>query len=71
MISYQNIGFRKFRNSLSGMTDAVLRHRPDVLFLGDLGVPRNKVGKLRQTLERKLGNEWFLLPSPETDYLFY
>jgi hypothetical protein len=60
MISYQNIGFSKFSNSLGGITDAVLRHRPDVLFLEDLGVPRKKAGKLRQTLERKLGDEWFL-----------
>ncbi len=60
-IIYQNIGFHKLSNSLGGITDAVLRHRPDVLFLGDLGVPRNKVGRLRQTLEKKLGDEWFLL----------
>jgi hypothetical protein len=29
MLSYQNIGFRKFSNSLGGITDAVLRHRLD------------------------------------------
>jgi hypothetical protein len=32
-----------------------------LFFLGDLGVARNKNGKLQQTLERKLGDEWFVL----------
>ena len=61
MIGYQNVGFRRLRSSLQGVVNAVLQQRPDILFLGDLGVPRNKIGKLRQTLERKLGDEWFVL----------
>jgi hypothetical protein len=40
--------------------NAVLQQRADILFLGDLGVARNKIGKLRQNLERKLGDEWFV-----------
>jgi hypothetical protein len=46
---------------LDGLAHAILKHRSDILFLGDLGIPRNTIGKLRQILERKLGDEYFLL----------
>ena len=39
----------------------VEQHRPDVLFLGDLRTPRNKIGRQRMEVERRLGEEWFLL----------
>ena len=61
VISYLNIGFRRLERSLPGIVHFVLHHRPDVLFLGDLGVARNKVGRLKLTLERDLGDEWFML----------
>ena len=61
MISYLNIGFRRLERSLHGIAHFVLHHRPDVLFLGDLGVARNKVGRLKLMLERDLGDEWFML----------
>ena len=61
VVSYLNIGFRRLKQSLNGVAQSILHHRPDVLFLGDLGVARNKVGKLKQMLERDLGDEWFML----------
>ena len=61
VISYLNIGFRRLERSLHGIAHFVLHHRPDVLFLGDLGVARNKVGRLKLMLERDLGDEWFML----------
>ena len=52
VVSYLNIGFQKLERSLSEIIQLVLCHRPDVLFLGDLGVSRNKIGRLKQRLER-------------------
>jgi hypothetical protein len=37
------------------------RYRPDVLFLGDLGVKRNKIGRLKLRIEEAMNEEWFLL----------
>ncbi len=61
MISYLNIGFRRLERSLPGIVHFVLHHRPDVLFLGDLCVALNKIERLKLTLERDLGDEWFML----------
>ena len=61
VVSYLNIGFPKLERALSEIVQLVLCHRPDVLFLGDLGVARNKIGRLKQRLESGLGDEWYLL----------
>ena len=38
----------------------VLRHRPDILFLGDLVTPRSNIGRLVKRLEAALHDEWFV-----------
>ena len=52
VVSYLNIGYRRLERSLAHFT---LHHRPDVLFLGDLGVASNEIGRLKQTLAHDLG----------------
>ena len=59
--SYLNIGYHKVECSLSEIVQLILWHRPDVLFLGDLGVVHNKIGRLKQRMESSLGDEWFML----------
>ena len=66
VVSYLNIGFQKLERSVSEITQLILCHRPDVLFLGDLGVARNKVGRLKQRMESGLGDEWFMLTDIST-----
>ena len=61
VVSYLNIGFPKLEGSLSEIVQLILCHRPDVLFLGDMGVARNKIGRLKQRMESGLGDEWFML----------
>lgn len=61
VVSYLNIGFQKLERSLSEIVQLVLCHRPDVLFLADLGAARNKIGRLKQRMESCLGEEWFML----------
>ena len=61
VVSYLNIGFPKLERALTEIVQLVLCHRPDVLFLGDLGVARNKIGRLKQRLESSLGDEWYML----------
>ena len=60
VVSYLNIGFHKLERSLSEIAQLILRHRPDVLFLGDIGVARNKIGRLKQRMESSLGTDHFL-----------
>ena len=59
-IGYLNVGRRRFRLSLEGIAAIVTRHRPDILFLGDMGATRAHIGRLRQRLEAELDDEWFL-----------
>jgi hypothetical protein len=47
VVSYLNIGFHKLERSLSEIAQLILCHRPDVLFLGDIGVARNKIERLK------------------------
>jgi hypothetical protein len=61
VVSYLNIGFHKLERSLSEIVQLILCHRPDVLFLGGMGVARNKIGRLKQRMESGLGDEWFML----------
>ena len=42
------------------VVDVVLRHRPDILFLGDLVTSRDHIGRLKQRLESDLHDEWFV-----------
>ena len=53
---------------MQGVVNAVLQQRPDILFLSDIGVARNKIGKIRQIIERKLGDEWFVLSNISTPH---
>jgi len=46
-VSFVSVGFRRLRNSLPGIIDLLEEHRPDILFLGDLGATRAHIGKLR------------------------
>ncbi len=61
VVSHLNIGFPKLERSLSEIVQLILYHRPDVLFLGVLGVARNKIGLLKQRMESSLGDQWFML----------
>ena len=60
-VGFINVGFRGLACSMCGLVNLVERHRPDILFLGDLRTPRNKIGKQRAELEASLGEEWTLL----------
>jgi hypothetical protein len=62
-VSYLNVGFRHLEGSLLGIVDFVMRHRPDVLFLGDLVTTRDHIGRLSKRLESLLKDEWFVLTS--------
>ena len=59
-VGYLNIGYRRFRISLETVVALVKLHRPDILFLGDMGCSRAGVGRLRQRLTAELDDEWFL-----------
>ena len=61
LIGFLSVGFRRLQSSIPGIIGYLERHRPDVLFLGDLGTKRNKIGRLRLQVEADLGEEWFLL----------
>ena len=45
-VCYLNVGRRHLIGSLSAVVDLVLKHRPDILFLGDLVASRCHIGKL-------------------------
>ena len=59
-IGYLNVGRRRLMGSRSEVVDLVLRHRPDILFLGDLVTARHHIGRLKKQLERDLNDEWFV-----------
>jgi hypothetical protein len=40
--------------------ELVIRHRPDILFLGDLVTARHHIGRLKKQLERELKGKWFV-----------
>ena len=46
--------------SLQEVIEVVLRHRPDILFLGDLVTSRAHIGRLKKRLESALHDEWFV-----------
>ena len=60
-VAFLSVGFRRLRCSIPGVVEFLERYRPDVLFLGDLGVKRNKIGRLKLRIEEAMNEEWFLL----------
>jgi hypothetical protein len=46
--------------SLQEVVEVVLRHRPDILFLGDLVTFRSHIGRVKKRLESELHDEWFV-----------
>ena len=59
-IVFLSVSFRRLRCSIPGVVEILDRYRPDVLFLGDLGVTRNKIGRLKLRIEEAVNEEWFL-----------
>ena len=59
-VCYLNVGRRHLIGSLQAVVALVLKHRPDILFLGDLVTSRNHIGRLKKQLARDLDDEWFL-----------
>jgi hypothetical protein len=45
---------------LPGIIDLLEEHRPDILFLGDLGTARSHIGKLRLRIQEAVDDEWLL-----------
>jgi hypothetical protein len=60
-VAFISVGFRRLCFSLPGVIEIVKQHRLDILFLGDLGTTRRKIGKLRLELQAELDDEWILL----------
>ena len=54
--------------SLQEMVEVLLRHRPDILFLGDLVTSRDHIGRLKQRLESDLHDEWFVKTNNTVQY---
>ena len=52
-----SVGFRRFRSSMPGVAEFLEKYRPDVLFLGDLGTGRNKIGRLKLHFEEGVNEE--------------
>jgi hypothetical protein len=59
-VGYLNVGRRHLVGSLQEVVEVVLRHRPDILFLGDLVTSRTHIGRLKKRLESALHDEWFV-----------
>ena len=59
-VGFLSVGFRRFRSSMPGVSEFLEKYRPDVLFLGDLGTGRNKIGRLKLHFEEGVNEEWFL-----------
>ena len=45
---------------MPGVSEFLEKYLPDVLFLGDLGTGRNKIGRLKLHFEEGVNEEWFL-----------
>ena len=58
-VGYLNVGRRHLVGSLQEVAELVLKHRPDILFLGDLVTSRDHIGRLKKQLESDLHDEWF------------
>ena len=60
-VAFISVGFRRLRFSLPGVLDLLKRHRPDILFLGDLGTSRKHIGRLRLQIQADVEEEWIFL----------
>ena len=58
-VGFLSVGYRRFRSSIPGVSEFLEKYRPDVLFLGDLGTSRNKIGRLKLQFEEGVHEEWF------------
>jgi hypothetical protein len=65
-VCYLNVGRRHLIGSISAVVDLVLKHRPDILFLGDLVASRCHIGKLKKHIERDLKDEWYVTTNTST-----
>ena len=54
------MGRRHLVGSLEEVVELILKHRPDILFLGDLVTTRAHIGRLKKKLESALKDEWFV-----------
>ena len=54
------MGRRRSVGSRSEVVELVIRHRPDILFLGHLVTARHHIGRLKKQLEQDLKDEWFV-----------
>ena len=54
------LGFWRRRCLIPGVVDFLDSYRQDLLFLGDLGVKRNKIGRPKLKIEEAVNEEWFL-----------
>jgi hypothetical protein len=59
-IGYISVGRRRLVGSRSEVVELVIRHRPDILFLGHLVTALHHIGRLKKQLERHLKDEWFV-----------
>ena len=55
---YLNVGRRHLVGSLEEVVELILKHRPDILFLGDLVTTCAHIGRLKKRLEGALKDEW-------------
>ena len=59
-VAFISVGFRRLRFSMPGVLGLLEQHRPDILFLGDLGVANHRIGRLKLLLEASVDEEWIL-----------
>ena len=65
-VGYLNVGRCHLVGSIPEIVEMVLRHRPDILFLGDLVTSRDHIGRLKKRLESDLHDEWFVTTNIST-----
>jgi hypothetical protein len=55
--AFLSVGFRRLRSSIPGVVKFLDQYRPNVLSFGDLGVKRNKIGRLKLSIEQAMNEE--------------
>ena len=60
IVAFISVGFRRLKHSLHGIVALLEQHRPDILFLGDLGTTRTHIGRLRLRIQEAVDDEWIL-----------
>ena len=53
-MGFLSVGFHRFRSSIPGVSEFLEEYWLDVLFLGDLGIGRNKTGRLKLFFEERV-----------------